>query len=98
MLSRVMVTCLVYVQIKQTHIVGEGMFLQIWRVADTPKGDKFQYTHFAHNVNSFDSAPQRLLASDSRLRPDRQALEKGDLSRAGVEKSRYVSVSTLCLH
>ncbi|KAG0607356.1 hypothetical protein M758_8G021900 [Ceratodon purpureus] len=61
---------------------------EIWRVADTPKGDKFQYTHFAHNVNSFDSAPQRLLASDSRLRPDRQALEKGDLSRAGVEKSR----------
>ena len=65
--------------------------LQIWRVTDVPKGDKYQYTHFAHTVNSFDSAPPRLLASDSRLRPDRYALENGDLSRAGTEKARYFS-------
>ena len=71
------------------------MFLQIWRVADTPKGDKYQYTHFAHILNSFDSAPHRFLASDSRLRPDRQALEKGDLSKAGFEKSRYLSMFLL---
>ncbi|MFQ6662722.1 hypothetical protein Gotur_030478 [Gossypium turneri] len=31
---------------------------------------------------------EKLLASDSRLRPDRFALEKGDLSKAGSEKSR----------
>ncbi|KAG0598242.1 hypothetical protein M758_12G056900 [Ceratodon purpureus] len=61
---------------------------EIWRVTDVPKGDKYQYTHFAHTVNSFDSAPPRLLASDSRLRPDRYALENGDLSRAGTEKAR----------
>ncbi|XP_015960727.1 oxysterol-binding protein-related protein 3A [Arachis duranensis] len=58
-----------------------------WRVAETPKNDKFQYTHFAHKINSFDTAPKKLLASDSRLRPDRMALEKGDLSTAGNEKS-----------
>ncbi|KAL4285161.1 hypothetical protein GQ457_16G022590 [Hibiscus cannabinus] len=58
-----------------------------WRLADAPKNDKFQYTHFAHKINSFDTAPKKLLASDSRLRPDRYALEQGDLSKAGFEKS-----------
>jgi len=61
---------------------------EVWRVADAPKNDRFQYTHFAHKINSFDTAPKKLLASDSRLRPDRCALEKGDLSQAGLEKSR----------
>ncbi|KAM7531868.1 hypothetical protein LguiB_035278 [Lonicera macranthoides] len=60
---------------------------EVWRVADIPQNDKFQYTYFAHKVNSFDTAPKKLLASDSRLRPDRYALEKGDLSKAGSEKS-----------
>lgn len=59
-------------------------------MAKTPENDKFQYTHFAHKINSFDTAPKKLLASDSRLRPDRYALEKGDLSKAGSEKSRFV--------
>ncbi|XP_062166557.1 oxysterol-binding protein-related protein 3A-like [Alnus glutinosa] len=61
---------------------------EAWRVADAPKNDRFQYTYFAHKINSFDTAPKKLLASDSRLRPDRYALEKGDLSLAGLEKSR----------
>ncbi|XP_010262527.1 PREDICTED: oxysterol-binding protein-related protein 3A-like isoform X2 [Nelumbo nucifera] len=60
---------------------------EVWRVADVPENDKFQYTYFAHKINSFDTAPRKLLASDSRLRPDRYALEKGDLSKAGSEKS-----------
>ncbi|PPD77014.1 hypothetical protein GOBAR_DD26073 [Gossypium barbadense] len=55
---------------------------EVWHVADTPKNDKFQFTYFAHKINSFDTAPKKLLASDSRLRPDRFALEKGDLSKA----------------
>lgn len=55
-----------------------------------PENDKFQYTYFAHKINSFGTAPRMLLASDSRLRPDRYALEKGDLSKAGAEKSRYI--------
>lgn len=60
---------------------------EVWRVADLPKNDKFQYTQFAHKINSFDTAPKKLLASDSRLRPDRMALELGDMSKAGAEKS-----------
>ncbi|EEF30051.1 oxysterol-binding protein-related protein 3A [Ricinus communis] len=60
---------------------------EVWRVAEAPKNDKYQFTHFAHKINSFDTAPKKLLASDSRLRPDRYALEKGDLSKAGHEKS-----------
>ncbi|XAR50925.1 hypothetical protein NMG60_11005392 [Bertholletia excelsa] len=60
---------------------------EVWRVAEAPANDKFQYTYFAHKINSRDTAPKNLLASDSRLRPDRYALEKGDLSKAGSEKS-----------
>ncbi|KAH9308446.1 hypothetical protein KI387_036357, partial [Taxus chinensis] len=60
---------------------------EVWRVAAIPKNDKHQYTHFAHKINSFDTAPRKLLASDSRLRPDRYALEMGDLTKAGAEKS-----------
>nr|CAB3496356.1 unnamed protein product [Digitaria exilis] len=61
---------------------------KIWRIAPAPQNDKYQYTHFAHKINSFDTAPKKLLASDSRLRPDRYALEKGDMSKSGAEKSR----------
>lgn len=60
---------------------------EVWKVADVPPNDKHQYTYFAHKLNSLDTAPKKLLASDSRLRPDRYALEVGDLSTAGTEKS-----------
>ncbi|KAL6955438.1 Oxysterol-binding protein-related protein 3C [Sarracenia purpurea var. burkii] len=61
--------------------------MMVWRLAGSPENDKFQYTYFAHKINSFETAPKKMLASDSRLRPDRYALEKGDLSKAGAEKS-----------
>lgn len=61
---------------------------EVWKAAEAPKNDKFQYTYFAHKINSFDTAPKKLLASDSRLRPDRYALEIGDVSKASSEKSR----------
>lgn len=60
---------------------------EVWKLAATPENDKFNYTCFAHKINSFETAPKKLLASDSRIRPDRYALEKGDLSKAGAEKS-----------
>ncbi|CAK9139490.1 unnamed protein product [Ilex paraguariensis] len=60
---------------------------EVWQVATAPENDRFQYTYFAHKINSIETAPRKLLASDSRLRPDRHALEKGDLSKAGAEKS-----------
>ncbi|PSS23765.1 Oxysterol-binding protein-related protein like [Actinidia chinensis var. chinensis] len=61
---------------------------EAWKVAEVPENDKFQYTYFAHKLNGLDTAPKKLLASDSRLRSDRYALEEGDLSKAGSEKSR----------
>lgn len=74
----------------QIHLTAHTLnVLQIWRIAPTPQNDKYQYTHFAHKINSFDTAPKKLLPSDSRLRPDRYALEKGDMSKSGAEKSRY---------
>ncbi|MCL7038204.1 hypothetical protein MKW94_006798 [Papaver nudicaule] len=60
---------------------------EVWRVADLPEKDKYKFTYFTHKLNSFDTAPRKLLASDSRLRPDRYALEKGDLSKVSREKS-----------
>uniref|UniRef100_M4CZG6 Oxysterol-binding protein n=1 Tax=Brassica campestris TaxID=3711 RepID=M4CZG6_BRACM len=42
---------------------------KVWKVAEAPKKDKYQYTHFAHKINSFDTAPSKLLSYDSRLRP-----------------------------
>ncbi|KAL0736767.1 hypothetical protein Bca4012_012977 [Brassica carinata] len=60
---------------------------EVWKVAEAPKNDRYQYTHFAHKVNSFDTAPSKLLSSDSRLRPDRYALDIGDMTKAGYEKS-----------
>ena len=72
--------------------------LQVWRVADVPENDKFQFTYFAHKINSFETAPRKLLASDSRLRPDRYALEKGDLSKSGSEKNRFLLSLSLSLY
>jgi len=72
-------------------IFSSKFILQVWHVADIPTNDKFDYTFFAHKLNSFDTAPRNLLASDSRLRPDRFALEMGDLSKSGTEKSRLLT-------
>ncbi|KAI7992879.1 Oxysterol-binding protein-related protein 3A [Camellia lanceoleosa] len=66
---------------------------EVWRLAATPENDKFQYTHLPHKINSFETAPRKLLASDSRLRPDRYALQNGDLSKAGREATLSLSLS-----
>ncbi|TQE08181.1 hypothetical protein C1H46_006148 [Malus baccata] len=48
---------------------------EVWRVADVPQNDSFQYTHFAHKINSFDSAPKNL---EERQRAEKKnRLEKG---------------------
>ncbi|TYG69401.1 hypothetical protein ES288_D05G227100v1 [Gossypium darwinii] len=68
-----------------------------WKLADALKNDKFQYTHFAHKINSFDTAPKKLLASDSHLRPDRYALEQGDLSKANFEKMMLTTMTMMVM-
>ncbi|XP_026400693.1 oxysterol-binding protein-related protein 3B-like, partial [Papaver somniferum] len=60
---------------------------EMWRVPDVPLKDKYQFTYLSHKVNSLDTAPRQMLASDSRLRPDRYALEKGELSKVSKEKN-----------
>ncbi|KAE8661100.1 Oxysterol-binding protein-related protein 3A [Hibiscus syriacus] len=57
-----------------------------WRVADAPKNDKFQYTYFAHKINSFDTTPKKLLASDSHLRPRQICTRAGLEERQRAEK------------
>ncbi|GJP32712.1 hypothetical protein CLOM_g17313 [Closterium sp. NIES-68] len=67
----------------------EGSTLtEVWRLSDLPEDDKFQFTHFAKKLNSFETAPTTLLPSDSRLRPDRKALEEGDINQSATEKYR----------
>jgi len=47
---------------------------------------KYGFTNFTFKQNAGSSCPPGLLASDSRLRPDRAALEAGDSSLAGAQK------------
>ncbi|XLS86315.1 hypothetical protein HN51_036481 [Arachis hypogaea] len=67
---------------------------EVWHVADVPKEDKFDYTYFEHKLNSFDTAPRKLLPSDSRLRPDRYALEMGNITKSGAEKEQVGGEAT----
>ncbi|XP_074296652.1 oxysterol-binding protein-related protein 3C-like [Silene latifolia] len=43
---------------------------EVWHLVDTSKNDQFHYSLFAQKIDSFDTAPKKLLASDSHLRPD----------------------------
>ena len=47
---------------------------------------KYGFTNFTFKQNAADTCPKGLLASDSRLRPDRAALEAGDANAAGAMK------------
>lgn len=60
----------------------------IWKLAEVPKNDKYDYTYFAHMLNSFETAPKPVLASDGRIRADRLALERGNNKKAGSDKTK----------
>eukprot|EP00243_Klebsormidium_subtile_P003389 TRINITY_DN16775_c0_g1_i1.p1 TRINITY_DN16775_c0_g1~~TRINITY_DN16775_c0_g1_i1.p1 ORF type:complete len:536 (-),score=173.66 TRINITY_DN16775_c0_g1_i1:232-1839(-) len=60
----------------------------IWKLAEVPKNDKYDYTYFAHMLNSFETAPKPVLASDGRIRGDRLALERGNTKKAGSDKTK----------
>ncbi|KAI3996303.1 hypothetical protein MKX01_026771 [Papaver californicum] len=72
--------------IKGEPLVGTEL-KEVWGVGDTPKTDELPYTYFGDKINSFSTAPEKMLSSDSRLRPDRYSYEKGDLSKAGSERA-----------
>lgn len=58
--------------------------VRLWECKEKPQGDKYGFTYFARMLNNGKGlAP---LPSDSRRRPDRAALEWGDVGTAGAEK------------
>lgn len=68
------------------NVPAEPAWIDLWEATPRPAEDPYGFTNFAHKLNSFELAPKALLASDSRLRPDRQALEAGEMGKAGSAK------------
>jgi len=61
----------------------------IWKKPEPNAFGKYKLTEFAAKLNVMDAKYEMLLpVTDSRLRPDRRALERGDMSNAGIAKSR----------
>lgn len=65
---------------------SDAKWADLWSASEMPADDAYGFTRFAHRLNSFELAPKALLASDSRLRPDRVALEAGEMGKAGSAK------------
>lgn len=67
------------------NVVAGAPWTDLWKASENPKAD-YGFTQFARLLNKFDSAPRNMLASDARLRPDRQALDDGEMGKAGSAK------------
>lgn len=61
--------------------------IRLWTCEAKPKGDYYSFTNYAHKLNSSEGI-KTPLPSDSRRRPDRAALAKGEMTNAGSEKYR----------
>lgn len=68
-------------------IVGGGASVTLWEVDPWPKpANKYGFTTYTIGMNEMSSAPDYgLLASDSRLRPDRVALDKGETNATSLK-------------
>ncbi|KAK9843175.1 hypothetical protein WJX74_008032 [Apatococcus lobatus] len=64
--------------------IKDAETIRLWECAPKPAGDKYSLTYFARRLNVGKGLSP--LASDSRRRPDRAALEGGDHGSAGQEK------------
>ena len=60
---------------------------RLWTCAPKPEGDYYGFTAYAHKLNACEGIAEPL-ASDSRRRRDRLALEAGEMAAAGSEKHR----------
>lgn len=62
--------------------------IPLWEAKQPIEDDPYNFMEFTHHLNSTASAPKEkaLLASDSRYRPDRAALEKEDNGEAQSQK------------
>jgi hypothetical protein len=59
---------------------------RLWTCADKPEEDHYGCTHFAWHLNSTKYLSRPPLASDSRRRADRQALQERKMTEAAAEK------------
>ena len=63
------------------EVLPDSEATDMWTCAEKPEGDGYGFTKYVHDVlNKWEGS--NLLRSDSRLRPDRTALEAGDSTRA----------------
>ena len=63
------------------EVLPDSEATDMWTCSEKPEGDGYGFTKYVHDVlNKWEGSG--LLRSDSRLRPDRTALEAGDSSRA----------------
>jgi hypothetical protein len=61
---------------------------RLWTCAPEPAGDHYGMSHFARRLSSCAALRAPPLPSDSRRRPDREALARRAMGRAAAEKSR----------
>mmetsp|Transcript_32697 Transcript_32697/g.77552 ORF Transcript_32697/g.77552 Transcript_32697/m.77552 type:complete len:457 (+) Transcript_32697:79-1449(+) len=62
--------------------------VRLWTCAPKPEKTKYNFTEFAMRLNTVPEGAPEPLKSDSRRRPDRAFLVKGDASAAGEHKHR----------
>lgn len=60
---------------------------RLWTCAEKPEEDHYGCTHFAWHLNSTQYLSKAPLASDSRRRADRQALQERKMTEAAAEKA-----------
>ena len=69
------------------EVLPDSEATDMWTCTEKPEGDSYGFTKYVHDVVNRWAGPG-LLRSDSRLRPDRAALEAGDSARAQESKHR----------
>jgi Oxysterol-binding protein len=67
-------------------VADDAAWTELWTAVPPLAEDPFGFTAFAHSLNRAETAPPDMMASDARLRADRQALETGERLKAGAAK------------
>jgi hypothetical protein len=66
--------------------IADAPVRRLWTCAEKPEEDHYGCTHFAWHLNSTKFLSRPPLASDSRRRADRQALQERKMTEAAAEK------------
>jgi hypothetical protein len=67
-------------------VIPDAPMRRLWTCAEKPEEDHYGCTHFAWHLNSTKYLNRPPLASDSRRRADRQALQERKMTEAAAEK------------